>query len=67
MERETEDEVMHEEKEMRERRLLSPLKVPDSIEARLLQSKPQNDGKEWGKNKGEDRLKFCETGENPPL
>ena len=33
-----EDEVMEEEKEMREssRRLLSPLKVPDSIETRPL-------------------------------
>ena len=35
---EIEDEVMEEEREIREsqRRLLSPLKVPDSIETRLL-------------------------------
>ena len=35
---EIEDEVMDEEKEIREsqQRLLSPLKVPDSIETRLL-------------------------------
>ena len=30
----------------RERRLLSPLKAPDSIETRLLERKLQNDGKE---------------------
>ena len=29
-----------------EERLLSPLKVPDSIETRLLDRKLQNDGKE---------------------
>ena len=48
MKGEIEDEVMEEEKEMREsqRRLLSPLKVPDSIETILLDSKLQNDGKE---------------------
>ena len=48
MKEEIEDEVMEEEREMRERvrRLFSPLKVPDSIETRLLASKPQNDGKE---------------------
>ena len=35
---EIEDKVMEEEREIREkkRRLLSPLKVPDSIETRLL-------------------------------
>ena len=38
MKGEIEDEVMEEEREIRERirRLLSPLKVPDSIESRLL-------------------------------
>ena len=38
MKGEIEDEVMEEEREIREssRRLLSPLKVPDSIETRLL-------------------------------
>ena len=38
MKGEIEDEVMEEESEIRERRrrLLSPLKVPDSIETRLL-------------------------------
>ena len=37
MKGEIEDEVMEEEKEKkRERRLLSPLKAPDSIETRLL-------------------------------
>ena len=38
MKREIEDEVMEEERKIRERkrRLLSPLKVPDSIETRLL-------------------------------
>ena len=38
MKGEIEDEVMEEEREIRERklRLLSPLKVPDSIEIRLL-------------------------------
>ena len=45
---EIEDEVMEEEREIREitRRLLRPLKAPDSIETRLLDSKLQNDGKE---------------------
>ena len=39
MKREIEDEVIDEEREIREsqRRLLSPLKVPDSIETRLLE------------------------------
>ena len=48
MKGEIEDEVMGEEREIRkrERRLLSPLKVPDSIETRLLKFKLQNDGKE---------------------
>ena len=48
MKGEIEDEVMEEEREIRERtrRLLSPLKAPDSIETRLLYSKLQNDGKE---------------------
>ena len=38
MKGEVEDEVMEEEREIRKRtrRLLSPLKVPDSIETRLL-------------------------------
>ena len=38
MKGEIEDELMMEEREIRERerRLLSPLKVPDSIETRLL-------------------------------
>ena len=38
MKGEIEDEAMEEEREIRERerRLLSPLKVPDSIETRLL-------------------------------
>ena len=47
MKGEIEDEVMEEErKKERERRLLSPLKVPDSIETRLLEMKLQNEGKE---------------------
>ena len=46
MKGEIEDEMMEEERKMRERRLLSPLKVPDSIETRSLYSKPQNNGKE---------------------
>ena len=48
MKEEIEVEVMEEEREIREssRKLLSPLKVPDSIETRLLESKLQNDGKE---------------------
>ena len=33
---EIEDEVMKEEREKRERRLLSPLKAPDSIKTSLL-------------------------------
>ena len=39
MKGEIEDEVIEEEREIRERerRLLSPLKVPDSIEARPLE------------------------------
>ena len=39
MKGEIEDEVVEEEREMRERSrsLLSPLKVPDSIETRLLE------------------------------
>ena len=36
MKGEIEDEVMEEEGNVRERRLLSPLKVPDSIETRPL-------------------------------
>ena len=41
MKREIEGEVMEEEREIRDRvrRLLSPLKVPDSIETRLLEEK----------------------------
>ena len=48
MKGEIEDEVVEEEREIREsqRRLLSPLKVPDSIETRLLDLKLQNDGNE---------------------
>ena len=48
IERNIENEVIEEQREMKEsqRRLLSPLKVPDSIEKRLLSSKLQNDGKE---------------------
>ena len=48
MKGEIEDEVMEEEREIREsqRRLSSPLKAPDSIETRLLFWKLQNDGKE---------------------
>ena len=48
MKGEIEIDVMEEEREIRERsrRLLSPLKVPDSIETRLLEDKLQNDGKE---------------------
>ena len=48
MKGEIEDEVMEEEREIRERerRLLSPLKVSDSIETRLFNLKLQNDGKE---------------------
>ena len=48
MKGEIEDEVMEEGREIRERsrRLLSPLKVPDSIETRLLNKKLKNDGKE---------------------
>ena len=45
---EIEDEVMEEEREIREskRRLLSPLKAPDSIETRLFHETLQKDGKE---------------------
>ena len=48
MKGEIEDEVMEEEREIRERirMLLSPLKVSDSIETRLLELKPKKDGKE---------------------
>ena len=48
MKGEIEEEEIEEEREIREnqRRLLSPLKAPDSIETRLLVSKLQNDGKE---------------------
>ena len=53
-------------------RLLSPLKVPDSIETRLLYSKPP---KQWkgvkeemnggeSKKKEEEGLEIYETGEN---
>ena len=46
--REKRENEMIEEKRgnERERRFLSPLKAPDSIETRLLDSKLQNDGKE---------------------
>ena len=73
MKGEIEDEGMEEEREIREsqQRLLSPLKVPDSIETRLLEWRPQNDGKEWrkkwmeeSKKKGEEGLEICEIGEN---
>ena len=40
------NEVMERVKRERPRRLLSPLKAPDSIETRLLDGKLQNDGKE---------------------
>ena len=52
--------------------MLSPLKVPDSIETRLLYSKLQNDGKGVeeemnggeSEKKGEEGEEICETGEN---
>ena len=47
MKGEIEDEFMEERRKPESvPRFLSPLKVPDSIETRLLYSKLQNDGKE---------------------